>query len=167
MGGVLVVYATKHGSTREVAEVIAAVLRDDAVTVDVRPARAVRGSLAGWDLVVLGAPLYSGRWHRDAHRFLKRHREELRRVPVAVFGLGPREGTDQAWQTSRSQLDRALSKHGWLSPTACALFGGADALDRATSHRRDLRDWAAIQAWADQIAQQARTPRKPADAPEP
>lgn len=34
--------------------------------------------------------------HRDAHRFLRRHRRELAAVPVAVFGMGPREGTEEA-----------------------------------------------------------------------
>jgi menaquinone-dependent protoporphyrinogen oxidase len=43
----------------------------------------MREPVAGYGLAVLGAPLYSGRWHRDAHRFLKRHRQELAGVPVA------------------------------------------------------------------------------------
>src|SRR5271169_5073510 len=60
-----------------------------------RPGRA--GELvAGYDLVVFGAPLYSGRWHRDARRFLRRHRRELAAVPVAVFAMGPRTGTEEA-----------------------------------------------------------------------
>ena len=42
----------------------------------------------GWDLLVPDAPPHSGRWHRDAHRFLKRHPRELAPVPVAVFAMG-------------------------------------------------------------------------------
>src|SRR5664279_6014858 len=87
MSRILVAYATKNGSTREVAEAIAATLHDRGVAVDVHPARGIRGSVAGWNLAVVGAPIYSGRWHRDAHRFLKRHRDELRQIPVVVFGL--------------------------------------------------------------------------------
>ena len=74
---VLMAYATKNGSTRQVAEAITAALREGGAQVTILPARAVRESAAGYNLVVLGAPLYSGRWHRDAHRFLKRHRRDL------------------------------------------------------------------------------------------
>jgi len=151
MTTVLVAYATRHGSTREVAEAIATRLRDEAATVDVRPARSVREPVAGWDLVMLGAPIYSGRWHRDAHRFLKRHRSELLLMPVAVFGMGPRSGTEDGWARSRAQLDRALAKHEWLVPAATALFGGVDPPKRAGEPRRDLRDWDAIREWAGSI----------------
>jgi menaquinone-dependent protoporphyrinogen oxidase len=98
--------------------------------------------------VVLGAPLYSGRWHTDAHRFLKRHRAELAHVPVAVFGMGPRTDDEQAWLRSRAQLDRALARHGWLAPVAVAVFGGVDPPDhRGRKPQRDLRDWTAIRSW--------------------
>ena len=145
---VLVSYASTNGSTREVAEAIAETLRAQGADVDLRLARQVREPIAGLDLVVLGAPIYSGRWHSDAHRFLKRHRGDLQAVPVAVFGMGPRNNTDEAWQRSRNQLDRALAKRAWLRPVAITVFGGVDPPGRRTSPRRDLRDWAAIRTWA-------------------
>ena len=80
---VLMAYATKNGSTRQVAEAIAVALGEAGAQVTALPSRGVRDSVSGYDLIVLGAPLYSGRWHRDAHRFLKRHRRELAAVPVA------------------------------------------------------------------------------------
>ena len=154
---VLVAFATRHGSTREVAEEIAATLRALGADVELREACGVPGpggfarDRAGtWSLVVLGAPLYSGRWHRDAHRFLRRHRKELAGVPVAVFGMGPRNDDVLAWERSRTQLDRALAKHSWLTPTAVMVFGGVDAPDKRP--RRDLRDWTKIDAWAASIA---------------
>jgi menaquinone-dependent protoporphyrinogen oxidase len=145
---VLVAYATKNGSTQQVAEAITAALCEAGVQVTVRPARAVRESAQGYDLIVLGAPLYSGRWHRDAHRFLRRHRRELAAVPVAVFGMGPRDDTMEAWRRSRSQLDRALVRQAWLAPVAVTVFGGVDPPGRDRRPRRDLRDWRAIHAWA-------------------
>ena len=156
MVSVLVAFATRHGSTREVADAIADVLRADAATVDVRAAWSVRASIAGRDLIILGAPLYSGRWLPAAHRFLKRHRKDLQQVPIAVFALGPRERTDKAWSRSRSQLEQALAKHQWLNPAATALFGGADELGRSTAPARDLRDWTAIRAWAAEVSQHAQ-----------
>jgi menaquinone-dependent protoporphyrinogen oxidase len=109
-------YATKNGSTRQVADAITAAMRERSAQVAPRQAKMVRESVAGFDLVVLGAALYSGRWHRDAHRFLRRHRGELAGVPEAVFGMGPRSDSADAWQRSRAQLDRALAKRGWLDP---------------------------------------------------
>ena len=143
---VLVVFATRYGSTEDVADAIAGTLRDGGCSVDLRRARDAKHPIAGTDLVVLGAPLYSGRWHRDAHRFLKRHRAELGAVPIAVFGMGPRSGEEEGWRRSRAQLDRALAKTPWLSPIAVALFGGVDPPRVRVG--RDLRDWPAIRAWA-------------------
>ena len=152
----LVTYATRNGSTREVAAVIAGNLRALGVDVELGEARHVRGLTdqvrsqgRSWNLVVLGAPLYSGRWHRDAHRFLRQHRKELAGVPVAVFGMGPRDAGLEAWQRSRKQLDRALAKHDWLTPIAVTVFGGVDPPGKQP--RRDLRDWTQIEAWAASI----------------
>ena len=148
---VLMTYATRNGSTGQVAEAIAEALRERGAQVVLRPARAVREQVTGYDLVVLGAPLYSGRWHRDAHRFLRRHRGELPGLPVAVFGMGPRNDTEDAWRRSRAQLDRALAKRGWLAPVAVTVFGGVDPPGHGGRERRDLRNWQAIHAWAAQV----------------
>lgn len=150
MTRILVVFATKNGSTEEVAGAIAETLRDKGRTVVLSRARDVKEPVRGSDLVVLGAPLYAGRWHRDAHRFLESHREELGGVPIAVFGMGPRSGEEEGWRSSRAQLDRALAKRSWLSPVAVAVFGGVDP-PRGRRERRDLRDWTAIRAWAEHL----------------
>ena len=147
---VLVAFASRHGSTREVAEAISLRLKERGFDVQLQPAREVRGSIAECAMVVLGAPIYSGRWHRDAQRFLKRHRAELIGVAVAVFGMGPRDPSEEHWQRSRNQLDRALSKRPWLNPVAVAVFGGVDPPQAREPHR-DLRDWDAIRAWADRL----------------
>ena len=145
---VLVAYATKNGSTQEVASAIAASLREHGAQVALLPARAVREPVAGYNLVVLGAPLYSGRWHRDARGFLRRHRRELSGAAVAVFGMGPRTGAEEAWRRSRAQLDRVLVKRAWLDPIAVTVFGGVDPPGRGKGPRRDLRNWDIIRAWA-------------------
>ena len=153
MSDILVVYATKHGSTKAVAETIATELQANGIHVEVRPARAAREPVTGHDLIVLGGAIYSGRWHHDAHRFLKWHRKELATVPVAVFGMGPRENQPESWQRARAQLGRALAKRPWLTPAAVAVFGGADPPGRDDRNgRRDFRDWVAIRRWADAVA---------------
>jgi menaquinone-dependent protoporphyrinogen oxidase len=163
---VMVAYATRNGSTRQVAEAITLAMREAGAQVTVAPARNARESAAGYDLIVLGAPLYSGRWHRDAHRFLKRHRRELAAVPVAVFGMGPREDTREAWRRSRAQLDQALARREWLAATAVTVFGGADPPGRGRRPPRDLRDWQAIHAWATGVLTTAIQARPACPSPQ-
>lgn len=153
---VLVAYATKYGSTQEVAETIATTLRQQGLGVEVRPAHEVR-SLAGYDAVVLGAALYIGRWHRDALLFLQRHRVELANIPVAIFALGPLHTDEKEWQEAQGQLDQQLAKKSWLVPVSVKLFGGV--IDPTKLHfpfnrmpAGDARDWTVIRAWAAKLA---------------
>jgi len=53
---VLVGYATRYGSTPEVAEAVAAALRESGLSVDIQLLPEVR-TLAGYRAVVMGAPL--------------------------------------------------------------------------------------------------------------
>jgi menaquinone-dependent protoporphyrinogen oxidase len=153
---ILVAYATKHDSTREVAEALAAALRDRGLEVDVVPAADVRG-LDGYGAVVLGGALYMGRWHRDAVRFLKRHLRSLGELPVSVFAMGPKTLGDADVASSRTQLDKALAAFPGLKPVAVAIFGGVvepSKLRFPFKHMpaSDARDWAAIAAWSHEVA---------------
>src|SRR6059058_1597122 len=85
---VLIAYATKHGSTREVAERVAERLRAHGLDVEVQATGGIR-ELDDYGAVVLGGALYMGRWHDAARGFLKRHRTKLAAMPVAVFGMVP------------------------------------------------------------------------------
>jgi menaquinone-dependent protoporphyrinogen oxidase len=80
---ILVTYATMAGSTVEVAQTIAEELAASDVQVDLRPLADIQ-SVAGYDAVVLGAPMIMG-WHRQALRFLKKHRPALQHIPLALF----------------------------------------------------------------------------------
>ena len=74
---ILVTYATRYGSTQEVAEAIAATLRESGLEVDIQPMRKVQ-KLERFRAIVMGAPLYIGRWHKDAEKFLLLHRKPSR-----------------------------------------------------------------------------------------
>src|SRR5690349_15338500 len=135
MTRVLVAYASRHGSTRQVADAVATAARVAGADVAIVETTSATKPLTGCDLVILGAPIYSGRWHRGAHRFLRRHRRELEPLAVAVFALGPRSDEEEAWRRSRLQLDRALARRSWLVPVAIGLFGGADPPRRGRGER--------------------------------
>ncbi len=166
-GKILLTYASTHGSTMEVAERVAATLRENELTVDLQPLRAVR-TLEGYRAVVLGAPLYMFHLHKDALRFLTRHQKVLAGgLPIAIFAGGPIEsGVDgKAWQEVRKQLDQELAKLPWLKPIAIEVIGGRH--DPSHLHfpwslipalrqmpPSDLRDWEKICAWASSLATQ-------------
>lgn len=161
---VLVAYATRYGSTQEVAEAVAATLRERGLAVDIQPMRDVR-TLDQYRAVVLGAPLYMFHWHKDALHFLERYRAALTQRPVAIFALGPFQAEEKDFQEVRGQLDKELAKFPWLTPAAIAIFGGKfDPTKLTFPHNllpalknmpaSDVRDWTAIRAWANDLAAQ-------------
>ena len=153
-GPLLVAYASNHGSTREVADAICGPLEQAGLRAHLRPAMDVR-DLDGYAAVVLGAPIYMGRWHRHAHAFLRRNQRSLAGRPLAVFALGPLHDDAKEWSEARAQLDAALARHG-VEPLAVEIFGGR--IDPSTLHfpfskmpSGDARDWSAITAWSEAL----------------
>lgn len=155
---VLVGYATRYGSTQDVAEAVAQALRENGLEAELKCLRDVR-TLAGYGSVVMGAPLFMFRWHKEALRFLSRHQKALMQRPTAVFALGPTHEPhdEQEWRDSQSQLDKELARYPWFKPVALQMFGGK--YDPAKLRfpinvlagdvpASDLRDWEAIRAWA-------------------
>jgi menaquinone-dependent protoporphyrinogen oxidase len=142
--------------TREVANAVADALRDEGHEVEVLPAAEAR-TVGEYDAVVVGGPLYTGRWRRDALRFLTRHRHGLGATPLAVFAVGPKSLDAAEVASSRAQLDRALGRFPELAPVAVAIFGGVIDPEQ---HRfpfnhlpaSDARDWDAIGSWAREVA---------------
>ena len=152
----LVAHASKYGSTREVAEFVASVLAERGHAADVRDAAEVR-DIGYYHGVVLGGGLYVGRLHRDALRFLKRHRDGLTGLPLAVFAMGPSSLADDEVAKARAQLDSSLAKIPEVTPDAVVIFGGVVdpskfrfPLNRMPAS--DARDWGAIVDWAGEVA---------------
>ena len=146
---ILVAYASKKGSTAEVATFVGKRLREHGLVADVRKAGEVE-DITFYDGVVLGGSLYFGRWHSDATSFLKRFQER----PLAVFALGPKTASEHDLAEARAQLERAL---GDAEPATVAVFGGViDPKKLRFPFNRlpasDARDWTAIAAWADEVA---------------
>jgi menaquinone-dependent protoporphyrinogen oxidase len=155
---VLVAYASKHGSTAEVAEVVAADLAERGLAVDVHPAAEI-DDVSRYGGVVLGGALYMGRLHRDARGFLRHYREALAGLPVAMFAMGPRTLAEDDVASSRAQLDHALEKISEVTPISVAIFGGVvepGELHFPFTHvpASDARDWDAVHDWAAEIAVQ-------------
>lgn len=161
---VLVAYATRYGSTQEVAETVSTTLRENGFEVDLQPLQQVH-AVDQYRVVVIGAPLYMFHWHKDALNFLKKYRTTLTTRPVAIFALGPFHADEKEFQGAREQLDKELAKFPWLIPAAIEIFGGKFDPEKLTFPHNlvpalkkmpasDVRDWTAIRAWASNIAAQ-------------
>src|SRR5215467_1411636 len=159
---VLVAYASRYGSTQEVAEAFAATLRESGLEVDLQHLIQVH-TIDQYRAVVIGAPLYMFRWHKDALNFLTRYRTILTAMPVAIFALGPFHADEEEFRGAREQLDKELEKFPWLIPTAIEIFGGKFDPEKLTFPHNlvpalkkmpasDVRDWTAIHAWASNLA---------------
>src|SRR6266567_5141091 len=107
---VLIAYATRAGSTSEVAEAIAAEMQEASVAAEVLPVSQVT-SLAGREAVILGAPIYIGRFPKEFHEFIHLHQEALCTMRPWLFVLGPIKNNPQEFVGAQKQAERQLGRH--------------------------------------------------------
>jgi menaquinone-dependent protoporphyrinogen oxidase len=170
---VLVAYASKNGSTAEIAEAIAKTLQEAGATVVCAEAGEVV-SVEPYDAVVLGSAVYIKRWRRDAKRFLRRYAKQLQELPFWVFSSGPagepKGDPNPAWL----EPPRVVERVERLGVREHVVFGGRLPLNpRSPTARamvkacppefRDRRDWDEIHTWTARIA--AELPKRVAADP--
>jgi menaquinone-dependent protoporphyrinogen oxidase len=161
---VLVAYASKHGSTAEIAEAVAAEIREHGLDAACVEAGEVDG-VERYGAVVLGSAVYMKRWQGDARHFLRAHGKALAERPFWVFSSGPTGDPaedDAAWLEPKRTIARAEK----LGARDHVVFGGrvspeGGRMERAMAEGmpeefRDRRDWDQIRAWAAGVAEQLR-----------
>ena len=85
---VLVTAASRHGSTAEIASIIAGILQASDIDAEVLQPEAV-ASVADYDAVILGSAVYAGQWLEPARAFVALHADDLATRPVFLFSSGP------------------------------------------------------------------------------
>ena len=160
-GRTLIAYASKCGSTGEVADAIANVLCDLGADVDVRLAKEVL-SLDGYNHVIIGSAVRMGGWLSDATNFVKAQQATLAQLPTAIFSVHLSNlGDDETARQARAAYTAPV--HELITPQAEAFFAGKmdmaklSPMDRMIikamkSQDEDKRDWDAIHTWAQEIA---------------
>lgn len=167
MTDVLVAFASKRGSTEEIARAVARGLEEEGLTVDCREAAEVR-DLSPYRAVVLGSAVYIKRWRGDAKGFLRRHGRTLARRPFWVFSSGPVGDPEQQADATWLEPPRIVKKVEALGAREHVVFGGRVPTDphgpmertmaqNTPDEYRDRRDWDEIRAWASGIAADLRT----------
>jgi len=159
MARILVAYASKKGSTTEIAQAIGKELQAAGHVVDVAEMMTVT-SLTGYNAVVIGGPMYVGKIE-GMGKFVKRYSAELARVPVAGFvvclAAASKDKEGMAW--AEKALHAALDP---LRPVAETIFAGRLdpsklswiqkwMTEKAKSPIGDFRDWTTIAAWAREL----------------
>ena len=164
----LVAYASRYGSTTEVAEAIGRTLGEAERQVDVRHVDEV-DDIADYGLVVLGGPIRYDRWMPGAVGFVRRHRGQLATSPTAFFF------TCLAMSKPGARATRAADRYEHairaiapeIEPQAVGRFAGVldyarmPPLNRAVvralltlrgAEAGDHRDWGRITSWARDLA---------------
>lgn len=170
---VLVAYASRHGATEETAVRIARRLADAGAAVECRRVDQVE-SPAGHDAVVFGAPVYDQSWPPEARDFVAEHREALSAGPLWLFSVGSFGDTKRLIGRMTHNEPRGIAElRAELGPREYRVFQGviqkhqwpfwARVFFRAFGGRfGDHRDWAPVDAWAQQIAERVARERVPA-----
>ena len=162
---VLVAYAPRYGLTQDVAEAVAAALCDDGIAADLQAARTVK-ALKPYGAVVLGAPLQSLQWHKDALAFLDQHRSKLVERKVAVFALGPFPDEEEPRQELRAHFRTELGRFPWFTPVSEEVFDSntlglrlkvIPALKNTPAN--DVQDWAAVKTLANTLPEKLQLAR--------
>jgi len=155
---VLVSAASRHGATIEVAATIGAVLGAAGHEVFVLAPDEVTG-LDGYDAAVIGSAVYVGRWAEPARDLVARHKVALARIPVWLFSSGPvgdppRPAEDPADATALAALVGARGHRTFPGQVDKRRLGIAERAMVAAVRvpEGDYRPWAAIEAWAGEIA---------------
>jgi menaquinone-dependent protoporphyrinogen oxidase len=161
---VLVGYASRFGSTREIAVRIGAVIRSNGSDVDVRSTDEIE-SFDPYDAVVFGSGVYDGSWTPDATDLVRRHAAALARKPVWLFSVGSFGDRHPIIGRLMRKEPKEISEFERSThPRDYRVFAGVIDLDHWPAwgrllfmalggHQGDNRQWPDIDAWAGGIAQ--------------
>jgi menaquinone-dependent protoporphyrinogen oxidase len=155
MKRVLVAYASRHGSTADIADAIGAVIADTELDVAVRSVNEVV-SVTAYDALIIGSAVYMDDWLPEAHDFVRRNLDDIVARPTWLFSSGqvdavpvvPFNGGSLASET------RANDHHVFGGKLDRRGLSVGERLVARVLHvpARDSRDWPVVAAWATAIA---------------
>jgi menaquinone-dependent protoporphyrinogen oxidase len=157
---ILITYATRAGSTAEVAAEIGKSLSQKGFLVDVKPVKE-KPSLDGYSAVILGSAIRMGNWLPEAVDYIEAHQEKLNTLSKALFTVHMlNTGEDEASRSNRlAYLDQVRP---FLKDAEEVYFEGVMDFSKLTFLDRmiakmvkavedDNRDWKKIRAWVPEV----------------
>jgi menaquinone-dependent protoporphyrinogen oxidase len=163
-----VITASKHGSTTGIGDAIAERLRGHSIHVVSEDAAEALPLPPRLEPVVLGSPIYMGKWLKPAHRVMEELAVEPPGRRIFMFSVGPvgdpPKPVDAVAEDEVEMFaaERAESSRMFTGRVDRSLLGALEKIALATvkAPDGDYRDWEHIHAWADEIAH--RLAREPA-----
>jgi menaquinone-dependent protoporphyrinogen oxidase len=159
---ILIAYATRAGSTADIAGAIGEHLGKRGFRVDVKSVRD-NPSLEGYQAVILGSAIRMGSWLPEAISYIQSNRKRLTSLPTALFTVHMLNTGDN--EESRVNRQAYLDKVRPLLPAAEGVFfeGMLDFsklsfIDRVIANlvkaeEADNRDWEHIRGWTPNIVE--------------
>jgi len=166
---VLIGYASRFGSTHEIAERIAATLRARGLEVDVHDLGNL-GEIRSYDALVIGSGVYDGSWTPAANAVLRAYARVLAEKPVWLFSVGSFGDSHPVIGHLMRKEPREIEEfERSLHPRDYRVFAGVIDLEHWPAWARlifkglggrsgDNRNWPEIDAWAEEIALGIRAP---------
>ena len=155
---VLVTSASKHGSTFDIADVIAGVLARRGLDVVDKPVGEV-GDVKEFGAVIIGSAVYVGKWMPEAVSFVERHAEALEEMPVWLFSSGPlgdppRPNVDPVTIADLASHIGARPHRIFAGRLEGSQLGLGEKLivNMVRAPSGDFRDFQAVDEWANEIA---------------
>lgn len=139
---ILVCYATRYGSTEEVAGIIAETLTGQGCNVTLA-SLLDEIDLSGIDIVFIGSPLHLGKWLPEAKEFLQLKKSVLKNIPVFTFttGITLSEPTEHNLLKAKFAIDEILV---YVEPVDSGFFAGKLSSERLSEPDRQLIKMAGI-----------------------
>lgn len=156
----LIAYATRGGTTDEVAIKIAEVLRQkygfevDVVNLRKNPSP----DISPYKNVVVGGGVRMQRVYKEAVSFLERN--DFRGKNVALFILSWEAGNPKSYKSAvKKYIERLLERLPHVKPVATEAFGGRMKLLGFTI--ADACDFGKVEAWAESLGEKLRSKTEP------
>jgi menaquinone-dependent protoporphyrinogen oxidase len=160
---ILVTYASKAGSTKEVAERIAKYLADKNLVVDLQPVSSVTG-IDSYQSIVLGSAIRAGNLLPEVKAFIMKNQDRLAQKHFSIFivCLTLKDETEENCKTVSAYLEPVRAQ---VKPDKEGLFAGTMNINKLGFLERmlikamkapegDYRNWEAIDAWAEELSQE-------------
>jgi len=124
---ILIIYDTKYGATRTIADKIQEVLCAQGAQVDMSLVKRIQ-DVSTYDAVIIGSAIINEQWRPDALNFLKAKKDDLAAKPVAVFivcGLLKDDTAENRQTAQKYYIDAVLKKTPEIVPVGSpGLFAG-------------------------------------------
>ena len=163
---ILVTYASRAGSTAEVAEAIGKTLADGGAQVDVISMNDVK-DLSPYQAVVAGSAIRGSKWLPEAVQFIQTHRSILAQKRFAMFTVCITMAMKNAENYRSGVMGWVAPVRAMVKPLSEGLFAGMLDFSKLPFNldtlmlrftvaigvfpRGDHRDWNAIRSWAQSL----------------